>query len=106
MQCSTDAHSVAGWQCVGTQSCHQAVVRLCTLALRLAGSVEHSGLRSQRIVTCQQPIQMNGLSVALLAVQRWGRGRVYVVRAKSGAVLNVAAADQGTWLHERPGAAG
>lgn len=40
----------------------------------------------------------------MLAVLSWGRA--YGERAKSGAVLNVAAVEQGTWLHERSGVAG
>lgn len=55
-------------------------------------SVEHSGLRSQRIVTCQQPIEMNRLRVAL-CYQCWtglGEGRAQGSRAKSGARLNLA----------------
>lgn len=36
-----------------------------TSSVPRVSSVEHSGLRSQRIMTCQQPIQMNRLRVAL-----------------------------------------
>lgn len=63
--CPADPHSVVGWQCVRTSTALSSIHGQDPYSVPKVSSVEHSGLRSQRIVTCQQPIQMNRLRVAL-----------------------------------------
>lgn len=60
-----DLPSVAGELCVGTSTALSSIHGRDPYAVPKVSSVEHSGLESQRIVTCQQPIQMNRLRVAL-----------------------------------------
>lgn len=103
--CPAVCHSVAGQQCIRTSMALTSIHGQEPYSVPKVSSVEHSGLRSQRIVTCQQPIQMNRLRVALCQWY-WDGGGHSAGVLKLVLCLNIAGIDWGAWLHERSGVLG